>query len=610
MDWLLDRLPPHKAPDDCQQTALVGLGGIGKTQLALEAAFQVRDLYPDCSIFWVPAVDRISAENAYREVGRLLRVPVDDADMTNVPALVHAALGRNENTPWLLIVDNADDRDLLFGDSGILKNPPFHRNGSVLITTRNDELTAELAIPKDNVFKVDAMKRSEATKLLHSGLDERQKGTTMDCDALLDFLDKLPLAVKQAAAYMNKTGITITKYFEYCRSSDKTVLKLLSKKFEDRHRYPSARNAVAATWLISFEHIQRDMPLAAEYLKFMSFLVEKDIPMSLLPPPPTDELEANEALGTLASYAFITRRGDNAFDMHRLVRLATQNWMEQNGELQGGIASASQRLANVIPEPEHANRDVWLQYLPHAVAVLGSTVESFEFTHNPGLVSRVADGIYLLGDYESARQLHEQASDTYTQILGVEHPATLLSLSKIAYLLRKLQRYQDSKMLSQQVLDISARIWGPEHPNTLESMGGLAIALYRLGRLAEAEALHREVLHKKTQILGAEHPSTLSSMDDLAMVLSDCNKYSEAELLCRQALDKGIRVLGAGHPEIIQRMWILAVTLEHLGKYEEAGELLLLVHAKSTQTLGVDHPDTLRSANNLARYRLRRSEEA
>ncbi len=168
---------------------------------------------------------------------------------------------------------------------------------------------------------------------------------------------------------MSKKGMSTTKYLKHCQSRDETLIRLLSEDFEDRGRYKDIKNPVATTWLISFDHISRDNPLAAVYLKFMCFLAEKDIPESLLPP--EDDLEKDEAIGILKAYAFISERTESgSFDQHRLVRLAMRNWLKEKGEWKKCITTVIQQLAEAFPTPEHENRGEWMRYLPHMRTVL------------------------------------------------------------------------------------------------------------------------------------------------------------------------------------------------------------------------------------------------
>lgn len=144
--FLLGRVPPSSNHDACQRTAIEGLGGIGKTQIALEAAFCLRHAHPLCSVFWVPAVDATTFENAYRDIGRVLGVAGIDEDKADIKALVKAALSDKGLGQWLLIVDNADDPRLVFGPTGLSIYLPSSVNGSILFTTRTREVTVRLDV--------------------------------------------------------------------------------------------------------------------------------------------------------------------------------------------------------------------------------------------------------------------------------------------------------------------------------------------------------------------------------------------------------------------------------------------------------------------------------
>ena len=267
------------------------------------------------------------------------------------------------------------------------------------------------------------------------------------------------------------------------------MIGLLSKDFEDRTRYKSTQNPVATTWLISFRHISRDNLLAAQYLRFMSFLAEKEIPKSLLPPGKSD-LEADEAIGTLKAYAFITERfGQESYDIHRLVRLAIRNWLAEEGELQACATTLIQHLDKVFPFPEHENRAVWARHLPHALTVLGFRDHLTDDIAKSSLVFKVAESYSIYGKYQDAEALYRQTLKLQTQVLGAEHP------------------------------------------DTLRSMNNLANTLYSQGKYEEAEALYRQTLKLRTQVLGAEHPDTLVSMLNLANTLDSQGKYEEAEAI-------------------------------------------------------------------------------
>jgi nucleoside phosphorylase len=375
---LIEELQPGSNEDDCQRVAIVGLGGVGKTQIALEMSFRIREQCPDCSVFWVPATDVTSFERAYRDIGRKLQVEGIEEDKSDVKLLVKAALSQERARRWLLIVDNADDLELLYGATGksnedsvslaLADYLPFSLKGSILFTTRNHKAAVKLA--GKHIITVEAMTETESLELLETSLTGKK--LTKDRDSttkLLELLTNLPLAIKQASAYMNENQISTTEYLEIYQSDDDELIYLLSKDFEDRGRYKGVKNPIATTWLISFRQILNYDSLAADYLRIMSCLAEEDIPYSLLPP--ATKASKTEAIGTLKAYAFITQReGQNSYDIHRLVQLAARNWLKEQGELNLWATKTLLQLADEFPFPKHENRDVWIKYLPHVQHIL------------------------------------------------------------------------------------------------------------------------------------------------------------------------------------------------------------------------------------------------
>ncbi|KAK2594893.1 hypothetical protein QQS21_007392 [Conoideocrella luteorostrata] len=273
LEELLEIIPPSKVKNNCQRTAVEGLGGVGKTQIALEAAFLMREQYPACSIFWVSAVDASSFENGFRQIGQQLQVEGINQDKADVRFLVKMALSGSSDD-WLLIIDNADDVEQLCGSAAVRDCLPFSRNGSVLFTTRNHVAVSKLRILSSNVIHVSEMSKDEAIDLFKASLGTSWINDIETARDLLDFFAYLPLAIKQASAYMYQTGMSMKRYLELCQSSDRTFVTLLGKEFEDQGWYEGTRNPVTTTWLISFRQISRDNKLAAQILQFMAFLAE------------------------------------------------------------------------------------------------------------------------------------------------------------------------------------------------------------------------------------------------------------------------------------------------------------------------------------------------
>jgi hypothetical protein len=217
----------------------------------------------------------------------------------------------------------------------------------------------------------------ESRELLQRSLQNKQLIEDTDgVIALLKSLVNLPLAIMQAAAYLNAKGCTIAEYLRIYKESSDNVIMLLSKDFEDIRRYPGMKNPIATTWPISFEQIRVRDPLAADYMAFISCINEQDIPRDLLPP--ASEFDKTEALGTLKAFGFIKERLAGAsYDMHRLVHTAMQNWLKHNDEWRNWNEKTLKQITNVFPWPEHENRAMWMMYLPHTQCAISRFEKSF-----------------------------------------------------------------------------------------------------------------------------------------------------------------------------------------------------------------------------------------
>lgn len=290
LEKLLDILLPSVDGDNCQRTAIYGLGGIGKTQVAIEASFRVHNKQPECSVFWIPASSVKSFENAYRDIGSKLRIKSTEENNADVKALVKSALNEESMGKWLLIIDDAAD-EVLF-KAGLCKYLPSSRKGSILITTRKRSVAVQFDIQASNIVAIPKLSDEGAVDLLQKRLDKSHMNDDESNIKLVRLLEHLPLAIKQASAYMAMNSLSTAKYYSLCQSSDKNLIKLLSNGFEFEENEGTSK-PVATTWLVSFESILKD-ELAAQYLKFICCVAGQDIPLSLLPNR-QDEIKTYEA---------------------------------------------------------------------------------------------------------------------------------------------------------------------------------------------------------------------------------------------------------------------------------------------------------------------------
>jgi tetratricopeptide (TPR) repeat protein len=579
LEELFAKLDLEDPEDDCQRVAIAGLGGVGKTQIALEAAFRVQKESPDRSVFWISATSAASFEKGLHDIGQALQIPGINEDKADVKSLVKTFLSQESAGRWLLIIDNADDIEILYGranesneSSGspaLADYLPFSRKGSILFTTRN--LRAAVKQAGANVIILKEMSEGDSQELLQTSLiDKSLIGGEIVIAKLLDNLTRLPLAIKQAAAYMNENIMSIFDYLGLYEANDEDLIHLLSIGFEDQGRYREVKNPIASTWLISFRQISTRDPLAKKYLSFMSCVAQQDVPHSLLPL--ATKREGLEAIGTLKAYSFITQRdSQDSYYIHRLVRIAMRNWLKTKNEFSLWSGKALIQVAKVFPFPGHENKATWTTYLPHAQSVLSFQEYSGDFEGSQrDLLFNVGNCFQISGKYKEAERMQRRALEMMEKVLGQEHPDTLSSMNSLAVVLRRQGKYEEAERMHRRALELRERVLGQEHKSTLRSMNNLAVALHSQGKYEEAERMHRRALELREKVLGQEHPDTQRSMNDLAVVLESQGKYEEAEQMHRRALELREKVLGQEHPDTLSSMDDLALVLESQGKYEEA----------------------------------------
>jgi tetratricopeptide (TPR) repeat protein len=580
--------------------AIYGLGGMGKTQVALELAYRAKETYHDCSVFWVPATNVESLQQAFETIGRQLRLSGLEHGHADVKKLVQRHLNQESARQWLLILDNVDEVDMWYTE--LKPYLPKSSQGCVICTTRNRKVAVKIA-EAPNIIELSEMNEETAMQLLAKslGIDNPELlDSRQDALKLLEQLTFLPLAIVQAAAYINENRCALSEYLLLLEAQEQDVVELLSEDFEDDRRYEDTKNPVATTWLISFQHIQRTNPLAADYLSFMSCVDPKDIPQSLLPPAQSRKKEI-DALGMLDAYSFVSRRaGNQALDMHRLVHLATRNWLRKEGRLVRWAVKAMQRLAEVFPEDDHQNRSMWRLYLAHALYVLEQDSLEEGGKERVLLIWRVAGCLYHDGRYKEAEPWYMQMTEMSKTLLGEEHPETLNSMDNLATTYSSQGRWKEGEELGVQVMEIRRKLLGKEHPRTLVTIANLATTYSSQGRWKEGEELGVQVMEIRRKLLGKEHPQTLTTIANLVSTYMNQGRCKEAEELGVQVVEMTKKVLGEEHPDTLFSISNIVSVYWKQGRWKEAEELGVQVIEMTKKVLGEEHPATLISMVNLA----------
>jgi tetratricopeptide (TPR) repeat protein len=396
--------------------------------------------------------------------------------------------------------------------------------------------------------------------------------------------------------------MSLRKYLSYCNNSDAVFVKFLSEEFEDLGRYERAKNPVAVTWLtwlISFQQMERESPVAENYLRFMSFLSEKGIPRSILPSTDNNLVE-DAAVGTLVGYAFITMREEASFDIHRLVHLAMRNWLATTEEVGHWITAVVLCLVDEIPVPKYENEEIWTRLLPHARVALKYHKACTNEKTMARLLQLVAPCYQTLAKYNEARDMYRAAVSIREKLLGRESPDTLVSVNDLVWTLNSQGKYDEAERLCRETLTLREKILGQEHRDTLITMDHLVSTLLCQEKYKEAETMCQENLKLRKRILGQEHPDTLTSMDMLTKVLNNQRRYDQAEEIAQKPLKLREKTLGLDHANALSSLDNLEHTLCNQGKYKNAQEIHQKVFMLTGKILGLEHPDTLKSIDNLA----------
>jgi tetratricopeptide (TPR) repeat protein len=587
--------------------AIVGPGGTGKSQLALEVAHRTRLNNKNCSVFWMDASDKDSLYRSYTSVAQKLSVPGCNDDQADIKQVVKRCVAEVSTRQCLLIFDNAESttvRSTGIGSStreaeGLADFLPQSKLCSVIFTTTESD-TAEALAPR-NVTALHELAPDTALRMLQSRLTTPLLNAgQQEAMHLLRELSYLPLAVAQAAACMNVSSMTVQQYQAQLAEHQQAPLEY-SDDPSNKLQESGPRNTVAATLSLSLSHVRQSSAVAADYLFLAACVDRKDILLDLLEAASPQARE--DAINVLDRYALVTRRpAESALDVHRLVHYALQKSLQVQGQLQVWTQYTTIQLLRVFPNHDHGNRSKWRRLLPHAQYALSHSQKDDDDDDDErlDLARKCAIALYIDGQYNEAEELQVQVMQTMKRVLGDEHPSTLTSISNLALTYESQGRWKEAEELQVQVIQTTKRMLGDEHPDTLTSMNNLALTYNSQGRWKEAEELQVKEMQTTKRVLGDEHPSTLTSTSNLASTYRNQGRWKEAEELFVQVIETMKRVLGDEHPHTLISMANLAATYRNQGRWKEAEELFVQVMETRKRVLGDEHPHTLTGIDNLA----------
>jgi tetratricopeptide (TPR) repeat protein len=602
-----------------QTQAISGLGGMGKTQTAVEYAYRYRDDYR--YVFWVGADTELELTSGYVAIAQTLNLPLKNAEnQDETVQSVRVWLGRE--TGWLLIFDNADRPEL------VQPFLPREIKGHILVTSRAQDfqdLGIVQAIAMETLDAEEAvaflLNRTGRTNSVGANGIRPMQGIeqSTELQAATDLaaeLGYLPLALEQAAAYIVTNRVPFP---DYLNSYRKQRLKRLEKAKPKLGHYP---DSVATTWALNLKEVQKQAPAAAALLNYCAFLYPDGIPFNLftqgaaelgeplataLADAADDLLDLYDLLNPLCSYSLVRVESESqSLSLHRLVQEVIRAELGDAG-CQNWVEPLFRAIAQLTPEK---GKDIEYRDWPALSPLVNHVQELANHCQQRDIASTVAAdvfhamGAYLLerGQYTLANPLLRQSLGLRQSLLGDEHKDIAYSLDSLGQLEHYQSRYEEAEPLYQEALAMQQRLSSDGHFGMAQILNNLAALYNNQGRYSDAEPLYQDALTMKKRLLGDEHSSVALSLNNLALLYDNQGRYSDAESLYQDALAMRKRLLGKEHPDVAQSLNNLATLYESQSRYSDAEPLYQDALAMRKRLLGDEHPDVAQSLHNLALF--------
>lgn len=577
----------HSRLKASRRVTIHGLGGVGKTQLAARYVHQRGDLYAD-GVFWLRGEYESDLLGDLASLAWHLRLP--ERELPERERQVESVLRwLRSHQRWLLVLD----------DVSAAVAETVHRSlpglpGEVLMTSR-------MPIGADRLH-VHPLPIDVATDfLLH-------RTGQVDADAacaVAEALGRLPLALEQAAAYMEVSGRDLAGYADLLRS------RLFELMQEGRpHGYP---HTVATTWRLALDRLEEEVRAGTALLRLCAFLAPDDIPVGVLHGAAaalpdelrravSDEVELDRSVAALRRYALLDRRGD-ALAVHRLVQVVVRESADAR-QRDVWLGAAIRLLCASFPDEAHERPETWGlcgRLLSHVQVVERLAADRPPEPRTLGCLLDRA-GVYLdcRAQFSEALPILKHALSLRESALGGEHPATAETLDNLAGLLSHTGDLDAARPLYDRALRIREQVVGPDHPETASSLNNLAVLLHRQGQLTAARALYERALSIDERVLGPLHAHTAKDLNNLARLLRDQHEPAAALPLLHRALAISEHTAGPDHPLTATSLNNLAQALRREHQTDGARELLERSLAIYQRVLGDDHPYTAIALANLS----------
>lgn len=523
-------------------------------------------------------------EEGYREIAKTLRINGSSDKDADVFGLVYDWLRNEANATWLMIIDNADDKDVFINRPPKYKGSdqskqireflPQSSNGSVIVTSRSRDAAFQVTCNYKNIKTVEPMSETEALALLQTQLEDSHGSE--DMKLLVKTVDYIPLAITHAAAYISRRSLPIRSYLQELQSKDEEDTNVLEDDIPQLRRSAGRSNSIVKTWNITFEYVRKTMPSAARLLSLMCLFDRQDIPEALLQgqygemiltlrktrkswwrrgPHMHRKKKESHLMSiskthtcyfeddwlTLRDFNLIKMNKDRMhFSMHPLVQFTTKKWLVQNNELDVW----SQQFIYILNENFHDSDDGSFKkcepFLAHAYAAIPyrpSNAATQPLRAWASLTKKVARYYDQKAGFEMAQDFYRVAAEAFEITLGPKTPEALKCRTQQASMLFQTDKNTESEALFRRILVLQQATLGHDHLDTLETMERIGDALAYQRRHPDAEVLHTQALQVRLRKFGSAHPSTQECLIKRGYFLLRESRYSEAYASWKQAFE-------------------------------------------------------------------------